>query len=89
MDVKIVVDINVFLSFIEKICGLLIVCNRYRWNQSFHNITLPGSWWASILTHFDSIQVSQQERNSQFWLLLQPLGALLHGLYSSSYFIGW
>ena len=88
MEVKITVDINVFLNFIEKICGLLIVCNRYRWNQSFHNITLPSSWWASILTHFDPFQASQQDGTGRFWLLLQPLGALLHGLYFSAYSIG-
>jgi hypothetical protein len=81
MEAKIAVDINVFLNFIEKICGLLIVCNRYRWNQSFHNITLPSSWWASILTYFDSSQASQQDSTDRFGLLLQPLHALLHGLY--------
>jgi len=88
MEMQIPVDINVLLSFVEKICGLLIVCNRYRWNQSFHNITLPNSWWASILTHFDSIQASQQDSTGRFWLLLLPLSALLRGLYFSSHSIG-
>ena len=88
MEVKIPVDINVFVSFIEKICGLLIVCNRYRWNQSFHNITLPISWWVSILTHFDSFQASQQESTDRLGLILDPLRALLHGLYFSYRSIG-
>jgi len=88
MEAKIPVDINVFLNFIEKICGLLIVCNRYRWNQSFHNITLPSSWLTSILTHFDPVEASQQDGTGRFWLLLPPLRTLLEGLYFSYYSIG-
>ena len=88
MEAKILVDINVFLNFVEKICGLLIVCNRYRWKQSFHNITLPSSWWTSILTHFDPVEASQQGTTGRFWLFLPPLKTLLEGLYFSYYSMG-
>ncbi|KDR68695.1 hypothetical protein GALMADRAFT_146049 [Galerina marginata CBS 339.88] len=82
MDASIYIDINVFSAFIERICGLLIVFNQYRWNKTFHGVVLPRSWLNSILLQFDPIEASCQH-SGRYWLLLQPLKMLLEALYSS------
>ncbi|PPQ78819.1 hypothetical protein CVT25_010688 [Psilocybe cyanescens] len=80
MDAAIPVDINVFMSFIEKICTSLIIFNQYQRTNDLHSITLPRGWIASALKRFDPAEAAQQDTKC-FWLLLQPLRAILEGLY--------
>ena len=77
MEAKIPVEIGVFCSFIERICGSLIVYNRYQRTGSLHGVTLPRSWLKVILDTFQSTE----KDTSRFWLLLQPLEELLRTLY--------
>ena len=80
MEAKIPVEIGIFCSFIERICGSLIVYNKYRRSGSLHGITLPLSWLKVILDTFQSTE----KDTSRFWLLLQPLEDLLRTLYFSN-----
>ena len=80
MEAKIPVEIGIFCSFIERICGSLIVYNKYRRSGSLHGVTLPLSWLKVILDTFQSTE----KDTSRFWLLLQPLEDLLRTLYFSN-----
>jgi len=80
MEERIYVDINVFCSFIERICGYLIVFNCYRFYKNFHRVVLPRSWLHRVLRQFNPAVALQQEK-SRFWLLLPPLRMLLEALY--------
>ena len=83
MEAKIPVEIGVFCSFIEHICGSLIVYDRYQRTGSLHGVTLPRSWLKLIL---DTFQYTDSEKNtSRFWLLLQPLEELLRTLYYNNF----
>lgn len=84
MEAKIPVEIGVFCSFIERICGSLIVYNRYRRTGSLHGVTLPRSWLKIILDTFQSSEASEKD-TLRFWLLLQPLEGLLKTLYYNDY----
>jgi hypothetical protein len=84
MEAKIPVEIGVFCSFIERICGSLIVYNRYRRTGSLHGVTLPRSWLKIILDNFQSSEASEKDA-LRFWLLLQPLEGLLKTLYYNDY----
>ena len=81
MEAKIPVEIGVFCSFIERICGSIIVYNRYQRTGSLHGVTLPRSWLKVILDTFHSVE----KDSSRFWLLLQPLGELLRMLYYNNF----
>ena len=81
MEAKIPVEIGIFCSFIERICGSLIVYNRYQRTGSLHNVTLPRSWLKVILDTFQSAEKDA----SRFWLLLQPLEELLRTLYYNNF----
>ena len=81
MEAKIPVEIGVFCSFIERICGSIIVYNRYQRTGSLHGVTLPRSWLKVILDTFQSVE----KDSSRFWLLLQPLGELLRMLYYNNF----
>jgi hypothetical protein len=84
MEAQIPVEIGVFCSFIERICGSLIACNRYRRTGSLHGVALPRSWLKVILDTFHSTEASEKD-SSRFWLLLQPLEALLRTLYYNNF----
>jgi hypothetical protein len=83
MEAKIPVEIGVFCSFIERICGSLIVYNRYQRTGSLHGVTLPRSWLKVILDTFQST-VTEKD-TSRFGLLLQPLEDLLRTLYYNDF----
>ncbi|KAF9050293.1 hypothetical protein BJ165DRAFT_1341573 [Panaeolus papilionaceus] len=74
------VDINVFCTFIEKICGLLVVYNTFTYNQGFHNIMLPRSWLKRIMSNFDR-QDAVDKHMDCYDLLLKPLKSLVFRLY--------
>ena len=84
MEAKIPVEIGVFCSFIERICGSLIVYNRYRRIESLHGVTLPRSWLKMILDTFHSSEAPEKD-SSRFWLLLQPLQEILRTLYHNNF----
>ncbi|KAF9042114.1 hypothetical protein BJ165DRAFT_1529567 [Panaeolus papilionaceus] len=77
---EIKVNINVLCTFIEKICGLLVVHNTFVYHHSFHNITLPHSWLKRILHGFDH-QDAVAKKKDFFNLMLEPLNELLWRLY--------
>lgn len=82
MEARLQVDIDVFCSYIERICGFLIVSNRYCYDRSFHGIILPRSWLRAILSTFDTSAAAETQGAQQlFWKLLQPLADLLEQLY--------
>lgn len=81
MEAYLPVDIDVFFSYIERVCGLLVISNRYRYDRSFHGVTLPRSWLRSILSTFDLSAAETRGAQQLFWGLLQPLEALLTQLY--------
>lgn len=80
VEAEIPVEIGIFCSFIERICGSLIVYNRYRRTGSLHGVILPRSWLKVILDTFQCTEASVKD-SSRFWLLLHPLGILLRKLY--------
>ena len=80
MEAKIPVEIGVFCNFIERICGSLIVYNRYRRTGNLHGVTLPRSWLKIILETFQSAEASEKD-TSDFCLLLRLLEQLLRTLY--------
>ena len=83
MEAKIPVEIGVFCSFIERICGSIIVYDRYQRTGSLNGVTLPRSWLKVIL---DTFQPTASEKgSSRFWLLLQPLEELLRTLYYNNF----
>jgi hypothetical protein len=82
MEAEIPVEIGVFCSFIERICGSLIVYNRYQRTGSLDGVTLPRSWLKVIL---DTFQSAEEKDTSRFWLLLQPLEGLLRTLYYNNF----
>ena len=84
MEAKIPVEIGVFCSFIERICGSLIAYNRFRRTGSLHGVTLPRSWLKIILDTFQSTEAFEKDI-SRFWLLLQPLEKLLRRLYHNDF----
>ena len=77
MEGKIPVEIGIFCSFIERICGSWIVYNRYQRTGSLHLVMLPRSWLKVIL---DTFQPTEKDVPF-FWWLLQPLEELLRALY--------
>jgi hypothetical protein len=83
MNSKFPVEIGIFCSFIERICGSLIVYNMYQRTGSLHGVTLPRSWLKVILDTFRvHWQSTEKDTSTQtFWLLLQPLEELLRTLY--------
>jgi hypothetical protein len=81
MEAYLPVDIDVFFSYIERVCGLLIINNRYRYDHSFHGIILPRSWLRAILPTFDLSAGETRGAQQLFWGLLQPLQTLLIQLY--------
>ena len=80
MEAKIPVEIGVFCGFIERICGSLIVYNKYQRTGSLHRVTLPRSWLKVILDTFQSAEKDA----SRFWMLLPPLENLLKTLYHNN-----
>lgn len=81
MEAHLPVDIDVFFSYAERLCGLLILSNRYRYSRSFHGIFLPRSWLRTILSTFDFSAAETHGAQQLFWSFLQPLQALLTQLY--------
>ena len=81
MEAKIPVEISIFCSFIERICGSLIVYDRCQRTGSLHGVTLPRSWLKVILDTFQSTE----KDTSHFWLLLQPLERLLRTQYYNNF----
>ena len=81
MEAEIPVEIGVFCSFIERICGSLIVYNRYQRTGSLHGVALPRSWLKVVLDTFQSTEKDAL----RFWLLLQPLEGLLRTLYYNNF----
>lgn len=79
MEAKIPVEIGIFCSFIERICGSLIVYNRYQRTGSLHEVALPRSWLKVILDTF-KFQPTEKD-TSRCGLLLQSLEELLRMLH--------
>ncbi|PPQ98968.1 hypothetical protein CVT24_003464 [Panaeolus cyanescens] len=75
------VDINVLCTFIEKICGLLVVHNAYEHYQSFHNIMLPHSWLKRIIKEFDHTPNAPSKNKQCFGGMLRPLEVLIQKLH--------
>ena len=74
MKARIPVEIGIFCSFIERICGSLIVYDRYEQTGSLNGVMLPRSWLKVIL---DTFQSTEKDTKSRLWLLLQSLEELL------------
>jgi len=79
---RIPINIHVFCSFIERICALLIVCNRLQQLGNLHSVMLPRSWLQRVLDRLDVEEAKVQ--GCRFRRLLQPVGRLIHALHPSA-----
>jgi len=87
MHQRILVDVNTLCSFIERVCGSLLLFRQYQGlGSDLHNLILPRSWIASIMLNFDSA-LALEENCDCIGLLLDPLHHLLGRL--SRHAGGW
>ncbi|PPQ98969.1 hypothetical protein CVT24_003465 [Panaeolus cyanescens] len=79
------VDVNVFCTFIERICGQYGALFKYRRaHNSFHGIMLPRSWLRKIIAEFETLDAKNKACPIPF-PLLGPLETLIRTLHFDTY----
>ena len=74
VDKLLPIDANVLCDIIDYLCGATILDRK---NLNLHNVTLPRSWFITLLPNWKNDSRSNNDIDSSVAILIKSLGQLL------------
>jgi hypothetical protein len=74
VDKLLPIDVNVLCDIIDYLCGATILVRK---NFNLHNVTLPRSWFITLLPNWKNDSRSNNDIDVSVAILIKSLGKLL------------